>query len=327
MSELHKFVFEGMPVRGAIVRLDDAWQQMLAVRAQGGAYPEAVSHMLGEMSAAALLMQSNIKFNGALIFQVSGDGPVPLAVAEVYPDFRVRATAKVQGDVGEHAKLNALVNMHGQGRCAITLDPQDRQPGQQPYQGVVPLSNDDDQAFERIGEALEYYMRQSEQLDTCLVLAANSQVAAGILLQRMPLTGQDNLAGQSAVSAEEDRIGGSEDFERLAMLTRSMTPEELLSLDVETVLHRLYWDEPLARMVPTTGTNTPRFSCTCSRERVSGMLRNLGVEEVESVIAEQGSVSVGCEFCGAQYVFDPIDAAALFLPNAHDGAGSSDQPN
>jgi molecular chaperone Hsp33 len=106
-----------------------------------------------------------------------------------------------------------------------------------------------------------------------------------------------------------------------------MTAEELLSLDVETVLHRLFWDEPLARMVPTTGSSVPRFSCTCSKERVSSMLRNLGADEIESVIAEQGSVSVGCEFCGAQYVFDPIDAAALFMPNAHDSSGSSGQPN
>jgi len=327
VSELHKFVFEGMPVRGAIVRLDDAWQAILAAREQGGAYPFAVTHMLGEMSAAAVLMQSNIKFNGALIFQVSGDGPVPLAVAEVYPDFRLRATAKVQGDVEGAEKLNELVNVNGQGRCAITLDPQDRQPGQQPYQGVVPLSDDNEQAFEAVAPAIEYYMRQSEQLDTCLVLAADQQVAAGILIQRMPVTGTDNLAGQSAVVADEDQIGGSEDFERLATLTRSMTPQELLTLDVDQLLHRLFWDEPIARLVPTTGVAQPRFSCTCSLQRVSDMLRNLGAQEVESVIAEQGQVSVGCEFCGAQYVFDPVDAAALFLPNAHGSAGSVDQPN
>lgn len=317
MSELQKFVFEGLPVRGALVRLDEAWQAMLAARAQSGGYPEAVSRTLGELSAAAALMQSNIKFNGALVLQISGDGPVPLMVAEVQPDFRVRATAKVQGEVGDAAQLHHLVNVQGRGRCAITLDPKDRLPGQQPYQGVVPLSGDDDQAFERIGPALEYYMRQSEQLDTCLVLAANDQVAAGLLIQRMPVTGQDNLAQQSAVTADEDRQGGSEDFERISMLARSLTPDELLTLDTETVLHRLFWDEPLARMVPATGQIQPRFACTCSRERVAAMLRNLGQDEVQDILAEQGNIDVDCDFCGAHYRFDAVDATALFLPDSH----------
>ncbi len=319
MSELQKFVFEGLPVRGALVRLDDAWQAMLAARAESGAYPEAVSRTLGELSAAAALMQSNIKFNGALVLQISGDGPVPLMVAEIQSDFRVRATAKVQGEVPEAAGLHQLVNVHDQGRCAITLDPKDRLPGQQPYQGVVPLSNDDGRSFERIGAALEYYMRQSEQLDTCMVLAANGELAAGLLIQRMPVTGQDNLAQQSAVTDEQDRQGGSEDFERIAMLARSLSESELLSLDAETILHRLFWDEPLARMVPSTGQIQPRFACTCSRERVAGMLRNLGQAEVQDILAEQGQIEVDCDFCGAHYHFDPIDAAAVFMPDSHAG--------
>jgi molecular chaperone Hsp33 len=326
VSELHKFVFEGLPVRGAMVRLGDAWQEMLAARAQAGGYARPVSEMLGQMCAAAVLMQSNIKFNGALVFQVSGDGPVPLAVAEVQPDFRVRATATVRGDIPEGARLNQLVNAHGQGRCAITLDPKDRLPGQQPYQGVVPLSDDSERPFEQVSDALEYYMRQSEQLDTCLVLAANTERAVGILIQRMPVTGQDNLAQQSAVTDDQDAQGASEDFDRIAMLTRSMTADELLSLDADTVLHRLFWDEPIARLLPTTGVVRPRFACTCSRERVGNMLRNLGAPEVDSIIEEQGSVSVGCEFCGAQYAFDPIDAAALFVPHAHSANPEEDHP-
>ena len=313
VSELQKFVFEGLPVRGALVRLDDAWQAMLAARAQTGAHPPAVAAMLGELSAAAVLMQSNIKFNGALILQISGAGPVPLAVAEVQGDFRCRATAKVRAEVADDARLPELVNVDGQGRCAITLDPKDRQPGQQAYQGVVPLSDEQGRPFEGIGAALEYYMRQSEQLDTCLVLAADDAVAAGLLIQRMPLTGEANLAGQSAVTAEADRQGGSEDFERIATLARSLTAAELLSLDSETLLHRLFWDEPLARMVPSTGQVQPRFACTCSRERVAAMLRNLGQAEVDDILAEQGQVAVDCDFCGAHFGFDAVDAAALFV--------------
>jgi carbonic anhydrase/acetyltransferase-like protein (isoleucine patch superfamily) len=144
MSELHKFLFEGLPVRGMLVRLTDAWPRCCGARRQAaaGAYPEPVRALLGEMAAASVLMQANIKFNGALILQMQGDGPVKLAVAEVQPDLAFRATAKVVGDVAPMPAGGHAVNVHGQGRCAITLDPQDRLPGQQPYQGVVPLHGD-----------------------------------------------------------------------------------------------------------------------------------------------------------------------------------------
>ena len=130
MSELHKFVFEGLPVRGMLVRLTDAWQEILQRHKDGGGYPAAVTELLGEMTAAATLMQANIKFNGALIMQIMGDGPVKLAVAEVQPDLSLRATATVIGEVAQDAPLSHMVNVTNQGRCAITLDPKDRLPGQ-----------------------------------------------------------------------------------------------------------------------------------------------------------------------------------------------------
>src|SRR5690242_3136157 len=141
MSELHKFLFDGMPVRGMIVRLTDAWQEILARRASNtttGAYPAPVAELLGEMTAAAALMQANIKFKGSLILQVFGDGPVKVTVAEAKPDLSLRATATVTGEVPADARLPQMVNLHGRGRCAITLEPADRVPGQQTYQGVVP---------------------------------------------------------------------------------------------------------------------------------------------------------------------------------------------
>src|SRR5690606_6368243 len=114
-------------------RLTDAWTDLLARREQVGAFPEPVRQLLGEMAAAGVLLQSNIKFDGALILQIFGDGPVKLAVAEVQPDLGLRATAKVVGEVPQAGQLEAMVNVGGQGRCAITLDPKHRQPGQQPY--------------------------------------------------------------------------------------------------------------------------------------------------------------------------------------------------
>ncbi|OPF64186.1 Hsp33 family molecular chaperone HslO [Hydrogenophaga sp. H7] len=316
MSELHKFLFEGLPVRGMLVRLTDSWQEILRRRQQAGGYPEAVTELLGEMAAAATLMQANIKFNGALILQVQGDGPVKLAVAEVQPDLALRATATVTGEVAAEAPLSHMVNVNNLGRCAITLDPKDRLPGQQPYQGVVPLFGDRHEKLERLSEVIEHYMLQSEQLDTRLVLAANDQVAAGLLIQRLPLQGESNLAGAGAVARDEDQIGRNEDYNRIAILAASLKREELLTLDADTILHRLFWEEDVRRFEPQTGADGPRFACTCSRERVAGMLKSLGREEVESIIAEQGQVEVGCDFCGAQYHFDPVDAAQVFLQAA-----------
>ncbi|MDP3164130.1 MAG: Hsp33 family molecular chaperone HslO [Hydrogenophaga sp.] len=315
MSELHKFVFEGLPVRGMLVRLTDAWQEILQRHRDGGGYPTAVTELLGEMTAAATLMQANIKFNGALIMQIMGDGPVKLAVAEVQPDLTLRATATVIGEVAQDAPLSHMVNVTNQGRCAITLDPKDRLPGQQPYQGVVPLHGDQREKLEKLSEVIEHYMLQSEQLDTRLVLAANEHVAAGLLIQRLPLQGSGNLAGQSG-ARDEDQIGLNEDYNRIAILASSLKREELLTLDADTILHRLFWEEDVRRFEPMTGENGPRFSCTCSRERVGNMLRSLGRDEIESILSEQGQVEVGCEFCGAQYRFDPVDAAQVFLQPA-----------
>ena len=304
MSELTKFLFDGLPVRGMLVRLNDSWRELLQARAGVGAYAPEVRVLLGEMAAAGVLMQANIKFNGALILQIFGDGPVKLAVAEVQPSLSFRATAKVVGEVAGGAGLQALVNLHGGGRCAITLDPKDPFPGQQPYQGVVPLQGDQREPLQHLSQVLEHYMLQSEQLDTCLVLAANDEVAAGLLIQRMPLQGEGNLGGRR----NEDDIGLSEAYKRIALLARTLTRDELLGLPPERVLHRLFWEETLRVFEP----QRPAFACTCNRERVRGMLRSLGREESEGLIAERGLVEVGCEFCGTQYRFDAVDVGELF---------------
>jgi molecular chaperone Hsp33 len=316
MSELHKFLFEGLPVRGLLVRLTDSWREVLKRRESIGAHPPELRALLGEMAAAAVLMQSNIKFNGALILQVFGDGPVKLAVAEVQADLSFRATAKLIGEVPVGAQLEAMLNLHGQGRCAITLDPKDRLPGQHPYQGVVPLHGDQREPLQKLSEVLEHYMLQSEQLDTRLVLAANDEIAAGLLIQRMPVQGEANLEGKSA--RNEDDIGLSDAFNRIAILSETLKPEELLGLDAQTILRRLFWEEPVRCFEP----RVPKFACNCSRERVGQMLKGLGREEIDSVLAERGDVEIGCEFCGLQYHFDPVDIGALFAPELARPGGS-----
>lgn len=321
MSELHKFLFEGLPVRGMLVRLTDSWREVLARRETVGAHPPELRELLGQMAAAGVLMQSNIKFNGSLVLQVFGDGPVKLAVAEVQPDLAFRATAKLVGEVPAGAKLEAMVNVHGKGRCAITLDPKDKFPGQQPYQGVVPLHGDQREPLQKLSEVLEHYMLQSEQLDTKLVLAANDEIAAGLLIQRLPVQGEGNLEGRAAKN--EDDIGLSDAFNRISILAATLTAEELLTLDADTILHRLFWEETVRRFEPQQGETGPRFACTCSRERVGQMLRSLGREEIDGVVAERGEVEVGCEFCGLRYHYDAVDVGALFADGVSQSGGSA----
>ena len=306
-----------------LVRLTDSWQEILARRAGAGdEFPAPVRALLGEMAAAGVLMQANIQFSGALVLQMHGDGPVKLAVAEVQNDLAFRVTAKVVGEVAPEARLEAMLNVHGQGRCAITLDPKDKRPGQQPYQGVVALHGDHREPLNALSEVLEHYMLQSEQLDTRLILAANDQIAAGLLIQRLPVQGEGNLQGGQR---NEDLIGLDESYKRIAMLAGTLTSEELLTLDADTLLRRLFWEESMRRFAPLREEDGPRFVCSCSRERVGNMLKSLGREEIDSIILEQGRVEIGCDFCGIKYHFDPVDVGELFTPVAYQAPGSANR--
>ncbi len=286
-DRLLKFMFRGAPVRGELVRVAEAWREMTAHHQ----YPAPVKRLLGEMVAAAALLASSIKFNGALVMQVHGDGPVKLLVVECQPDLTLRATAKFseQADVSG-ATMRELINRSGRGRFAITLDPRDPAPGQQPYQGIVPLDGDS------MSEVLESYMRQSEQLETRLVLAADEDVSAGLLLQRLPDT------GGTAGDIDEDA------WDRVTTLGATLSADELLRLSPEILARRLYSQEVLDHQA----TLAPRFACRCSRERIGRMLVSLGREEVDSIIAELATVTVTCDFCGRQYSFDAVDVAQLF---------------
>jgi molecular chaperone Hsp33 len=306
-DRLLKFLFRGAPVRGEIVRLDEAWQRMTRFHD----YPPPVTALLGQMTAAAALLSANIKFNGALTLQVQGDGPVRLLVVECQPDFRLRATAKMRegAAIAAGAALTDLVNAHGSGRCLITLDPRDRLPGQQPYQGVVPLAGDS------IAAALESYMRQSEQLETRLWLAADGTTATGVLLQRLPREG--GTAGLATPSTEDDDA-----WPRACVLAGTLRPDEMLAASAETLATRLFWEEQLDHMAPAT----PQFSCSCSRERIGRMLRSMGRAEVDGIIAEQGQVEVTCDFCNARQTFDAVDVGQLFATGGTQGA-DTDRPH
>ena len=275
-DSLQRFIFEHAPIRGEIVHLDATWQAVLERRQ----YPPRVREVLGELMAAAALLTSTLKFDGRLIMQIQGKGPVSLLVVECTSDRTMRAIAQWQGEIPD-APLATLV---GDGRLAVTIDPLK---GKERYQAIVALEG------LTIAEAFENYFARSEQLATRLWLASDPQQAAGMLLQRLP---------------EAEPSDDNDAWVRAVHLGSTITREELLALPVREIVHRLYHEEDirLFSRMPVS------FRCSCSRTRVEAVLRMLGRDEIHSILDEQGSVSVDCEFCGSRYEFDRIDAEQLF---------------
>jgi molecular chaperone Hsp33 len=297
-DQLQKFMFAAAPVRGEIVSLRNTWQEVLARRQ----YPLAVRDILGEMMAACALLSANLKFDGTMIMQIFGDGPVKMLVVQCSSNLTMRATAKISSEFDEtlsdSLSFVELLNASGHGRCVITLDPNDKRPGQQPYQGIVPLSSHDG-PLQSIAAVLEHYMHHSEQLDTRLWLAANTERAVGMLLQKLPGDG-----GIVPHAGEHD----ADTWERVCVLGGTLSQAELLQEEPQTLFRRLFWQENVQHFAPTL----TRFECSCSRERVGSMLKMLGRDEVESVIAERGHVEIHCEYCNQRYEFDPVDVMQLF---------------
>ncbi len=274
-DSLQPFVFEGAPVRGEVVNLTATWRAVL----ERHSYPQALRGVLGELMAAAALLAATLKFSGSLILQVQGSGPVKLLVVECTSDQTMRATAKWDGELTS-ADFRALV---GDGRFAITIAPQG---GRQSHQGIVELVG------ANVAGMLEHYMRTSEQLETRMWLAADGERSSGLLLQRLPWAeGTDPDAWQRAVA-----------------LGDTITAQELLSLPAQQVIHRLFHEEDLRIFEQRVVS----FRCSCTRDRVVRMLRLLGRDEVNSILAERGSIEVDCEFCNRHYGFDPVDAEQLF---------------
>jgi molecular chaperone Hsp33 len=275
-DSLRRFLFEFAPIRGEIVRLDSTWQAVI----DRHNYPPVLRDLMGELCAAAVLLAATLKLKGSMILQIHGKGAVKLLVVECTGDLELRATAKWEGDLS-HGTLQDLV---GDGRFVITLDPKD---GNEAYQGIVELEG------ESIAEILQNYMTRSEQLETRLWLAADGNIASGMLLQKLP---------DQAEMPDEDP------WNRAVQIAETLKSEELLNVPAAELVHLLYHEEDIRLF----DAQAVVFRCTCSRENVARMLRMLGRGEVDSILAERGDVEVHCEFCNERYVFDRVDADAVF---------------
>ena len=305
MNELLVFMCDGAPVRGEIVSIGSAWQAVLERRND----PPAVRQILGDFVGAATLLSASLKFDGTLIIQAQSKGSIQLLVVECKSDLSMRATVKLSVDPSEiapNATLADLLDVSNSGRLVITLDPADREPGQAPYQGIVALQDHQGAVIKPVtsaAEAIALYMQNSEQLDTRIWLASSDTHVGGLLLQRLP-----NSGGH----AHLDPQIAAEGWSRIQTLGETITNEELLSLPPETILRRLFLEESTENGVRSFPARPIRFACRCSRTKVADILRMLGEEEVQSILAEQGAVETICDFCAKPYRFDAVDCLQVF---------------
>ncbi|AEC20191.1 chaperonin [Pusillimonas sp. T7-7] len=303
-DQLKKYLLSDHSTRVQAVKLTKAWQTGL----EHQHYPACVQSLLGELVAAAILLTSNIKFDGSLVLQLQGDGPLALVVVECTTDLSIRATVSVREghEIPTDGTLQTLLNTQGAGRFIVILDPSGKNAQLKPYQGVVPLEGDS------VAQVLERYMRDSEQLDTRLWLASDARHVAGLLLQRLPAHG--GIENTTPEAQEET-------WQRTGHLAATLKHEELLSLDIDTLITRLFWEEELIAFEP----QSIRWHCPCNRERVAAMLQALGREEIEDILSEREKIDILCNFCGKPYQFDAVDCAGLFTNqpgSTHDTDGS-----
>jgi len=275
-----RFLIDNTHIRGELVQLNEAWQALQAT----ATYPAPIRKVLGEALAAISLLATTLKFKGSLILQINANAPVHMLVVQATSENTVRGLARWNAEIADDASYNDLFQ---EGRIIITVEPSD---GGERYQSIVALSG------ESLADSLKSYFEQSEQLQTRLWLASNDQKAAGLLLQRLP-NSDDSLA-------EED----NESWNRTLALSDTISAEELLTLDAETLLHRLYHEEDVRVFAQEAVT----FKCQCSQEKVEAMIHSLGIKEARDIIEKQGSIEIDCEFCNTHYAVDHLDIERLF---------------
>lgn len=292
-DQLYRFAFGSGQVRGVAVSVDRSWSSAGAHHD----YPPAVAQLLGQCVSAALVMVATLKFDGRLILQFRGEGPISLLVVQARSDLTYRVTAQWQDALNAATLDQSIQDLLGRGQLTLTIEPTE---GVR-YQSLVPVEGD------RIAEALEGYFRQSEQLPTRLELAADGHRAVGLLIQQIPGEGGTPMVRQASANDE---------FAHLSILVDTLDTSagqaELRTTPVPVLLHRLFHQESLG----FSDIRPIGFYCGCSRDGVSQMLRSLGRTELEAALRDSEvpeHVSVRCEFCGRRYNFDAVDVEQILL--------------
>lgn len=278
VDAIHRFTFEGLAIRGALVQLEEVTQQTSG----HSNYPEAIQSLLGQVLSASALMSATIKYQGRLTLQVQGKGAVRLLLAQSTNAFGLRGMARHSDTLPADADFAELL---GEGRTLINIQA-DKQA--QPWQGVI------DTGYASVAAMLETYFQQSEQLDTRVFLFSQGMRCFGLLLQKLPNQDSDDADG----------------WDRVTQLAETLTAEEALSLPAADIVNRLFHEETLRIYPPEDAF----FNCDGCSDRVEAMLRQVERSELDDLVADSGSVEVTCEFCAKQFAYDAVDLAAICSP-------------
>jgi molecular chaperone Hsp33 len=277
------FVFESLPVRGALVQLESTWQRMQ----RDHDYPEPITDVLGHSAAATALIAQSLKFDGTITFQISGQGPLSILVMQSTDDLHLRGMASAQDIAGDVAFAELVAGA----RCAVTVDAGAME---RPYQGIVEISTDS------LAASLENYFAQSVQVPSHLHLEGDQVLCGGILLQQMP----------------EESPTMEDDWRRLGLLAKTLRTEDLGDGASHELLHKIFAEDDVRAFKPRQA----RFRCRCSQQKVEEVLRLLGEKETRAACEEYGKVEVTCEYCGRMRTFDAVDVARVFADQALSGS-------
>ncbi len=291
---IQRFYFSGQPVRGAIVKLQNSFVESL----NGHDYPPFVNALLGECLVSTLLMGVHLKHQARLSLQARGNGVVNLLMGEAQiksshgelTQHSIRAVARLQSNEKNEPDepLLPLNKLIGQGHLAITIEPDQ---GER-YQGIVEAKKSS------LSACLEDYFQQSEQLPTVMKLVTSPTIAAGLLIQRMPSS--DDRAPTNLI--EEDNA-----WQEISALAATASRDELLSIDNETLLYRLFHEHN----VNLSPAEKISFDCSCSEQRTSQALLKIGFQEVSKLLQLDNEIVMDCEFCSARYRFTQLKLEQL----------------
>ncbi|WP_419419636.1 Hsp33 family molecular chaperone HslO [Legionella sp. D16C41] len=276
MDSLQRFMFEHASIRGEIAHLDDTYTTIINQRA----YPPMIKNVLGEALVSCLLMMGSIKFEGELSLQFQGDKRLPLLLVQCDHRLHLRAFAKYEPELTTEEYAKAFLA----GKMVLTISPNNQT---QSYQSILPIQSTS------MAENLMYYYAQSEQIPSRVWLASDDTKVAGLLLQLMP--------GQNTQQREQF-------WEYAVHIGQTISEGELLNLDNETLLYRLYHETDLRIF----DNNKVMFQCRCSPEKMKQVLTILGEKDIKELLEEKGKVEVTCDFCNQHYSFDAIDITMLF---------------
>lgn len=285
-SFVRRFLFENLDIRGAIVHLGDAWTQMQ----DGRDYQPTVAQLLGETAAVTALIAGQLKQPGRLTLQLRGNGPIQLLVMDCNEQLQMRGMAR-SNPVVLPAPVPELLGAHQGGQLLMSLD---LPTARQPYQSYVPMVGDS------IAAIFEHYLEQSEQQPSRLFASASPRAAACLFLQKMP----------------EADVRDPDGWHRISQLAATVKTAELLELDAEALLTRLFHEDMAQHGLRLYDAQPVCYYCPEDWDKIRDMIRGLGRQDAETILAEHGEILIRDDICNREYRFSPADVAALFAESS-----------